>query len=264
MAIITISRGSYSRGRQVAEAVAERLGYSCLARDVLLEASREFDVPEIKLVRAIEEAPGFLQTFSHSKERYIALIRAALLKHAKDDDIVYHGLAGHIFLEGVQHLLKVRIIAPLEDRLATVVQRDGVDLTAARSIIERADRDRRRWSQQLYGIDNEDPSRYDLVLNVARLTVEDATEVICNTVKLPRFTTTDASAAAVAELALSAEVMARIFDIAPSAKVEAKDGRVVISVREKMLQAAELQQQLTTRITGIEGLLGSEVRVDFL
>ena len=67
-----------------------------------------------------------------------------------------------------------------------------------------------------------------------------------------------------AELALSAEVMARIFDIAPSAKVEAKDGRVVISVREKMLQAAELQQQLTTRITGIEGLLGSEVRVDFL
>lgn len=35
MAIITISRGSYSKGKEVAEKVAEKLGYECISRDVL-------------------------------------------------------------------------------------------------------------------------------------------------------------------------------------------------------------------------------------
>jgi hypothetical protein len=39
MAIITISRGSYSKGKEVAEKVAEHLGYECLSREVILDAS---------------------------------------------------------------------------------------------------------------------------------------------------------------------------------------------------------------------------------
>jgi len=56
MPIITISRGSYSRGKDVAEKLAQRLGYECLSRDILLEASDEFNIPEIKLIR--RDAPG--------------------------------------------------------------------------------------------------------------------------------------------------------------------------------------------------------------
>ena len=37
MAIITISRGSYSKGKEIAEKLAEELVYECLSRDVLLE-----------------------------------------------------------------------------------------------------------------------------------------------------------------------------------------------------------------------------------
>ena len=53
MAIITISRGSYSKGNSVAEKVAQTLGYRCTGREVILEASKEFNIPEVKLVRAI-------------------------------------------------------------------------------------------------------------------------------------------------------------------------------------------------------------------
>ncbi|MBW1912541.1 MAG: cytidylate kinase family protein, partial [Deltaproteobacteria bacterium] len=45
MPIITISRGSYSKGKEVAEKVSQKLGYECISRDVLLEASEEFNVP---------------------------------------------------------------------------------------------------------------------------------------------------------------------------------------------------------------------------
>ena len=79
MAIITISRGSYSRGKEIAEKVAARLGYSLLSRDILLQASEEFNIPEIRLVRALHDAPSVLERFTHGKERYVSFIQQALL-----------------------------------------------------------------------------------------------------------------------------------------------------------------------------------------
>jgi hypothetical protein len=97
MAVITISRGSYSRGKEIAEKVAERLNYDCISRDILIEASEHFNTPEIKLIRAIHDAPSILDRFSQGKERYIAYVREALLEYAENDNVVYHGLAGHFF-----------------------------------------------------------------------------------------------------------------------------------------------------------------------
>ena len=46
MAIITISRGTFSGGQSLAEYVAGKLGYRCLAREVLIEAARQYGVDE--------------------------------------------------------------------------------------------------------------------------------------------------------------------------------------------------------------------------
>ena len=126
MPIVTISRGSYSRGREVAEKVAQKLGFECISRDVLIEASQEFNVPEVKLLRAIRNAPSILDRLSFGKERYIAYIQAALLEHFQKDNVVYHGLAGHYFVRGISHVLKVRIIVETEDRVTLLMERDDV------------------------------------------------------------------------------------------------------------------------------------------
>ncbi|MGO9371592.1 MAG: AAA family ATPase [Syntrophobacteraceae bacterium] len=97
MAIITISRGSYSRGKEVAEKVAQKLGYQCCAREVILDASKEFNIPEIKLVNAVHDAPSILERFSYGKEKFITYVQAALLKCVQRDNVVYHGLAGDIW-----------------------------------------------------------------------------------------------------------------------------------------------------------------------
>ncbi len=116
VAIITISRGSYSRGKEVAEALAQRLGYECVSRDILLETCEEFSIPEIRLVKALHDAPSILERFGHGKERYISYFRAAFLNHMAKDNVVYHGLAGHFFLQDISHVFKVRIIAKMDDQ----------------------------------------------------------------------------------------------------------------------------------------------------
>jgi len=67
MSIITISRGSYNRGKEVAEKLAQKLDYQCISREILLEASKEYNVPEIRLIRTIRDAPSILERLTHKK-----------------------------------------------------------------------------------------------------------------------------------------------------------------------------------------------------
>ena len=190
MSIITISRGSYYRGREVAEKLAQKLGYECLSRDILLEASEEFNIPEIRLIRAIKDSPSILNRLTHQKERYVAYIRAALLKHVQKDNVVYHGLFGHFFLQDIPHVLKVRIVADLEDRVADEVKREGISEAKAREIIVKDDEERRKWALHLYGADWWDATLYDLVIHLKSITVDDAVSLLCHMVQLPGFQTT--------------------------------------------------------------------------
>jgi len=210
MSIITISRGSYYRGREVAEKLAQKLGYECLSRDILLETSEEFNIPEIKLIRAIKDAPSILNRLTHQKEKYVAYIRTALLKHVQRDNVVYHGLFGHFFLQDIPHVLKVRIVAALEDRVADEVKREGISEAKAREIIMKDDEERRKWALHLYGADWWDATLYDLVIHLKTITVDDAVSLLFHMVQLPGFQTTLESQEAINNL-----VEAARMEIAP-------------------------------------------------
>jgi cytidylate kinase len=190
MPIITISRGSYSRGRDVAEKLARELGYACVSREILLEASEQFNIPEIQLVHAIEDAPSILNRLTRGKERYVAYVRAALLKRVQKDDVVYHGFAGHLLLRDVPSVLKVRIIASIEDRIQEVVRRDGVSEDQARERIARADEERQKWARHLYDVDPRDVRLYDMVVQIRPMTIDDAVGTIELAAQLPAFQTT--------------------------------------------------------------------------
>ena len=126
MSIVTVSRGTYSWGRDVAEKLAVRFGYECISREVIVEASKKFNIPEVKLVEALEDPPSILSRFSYGKERYLAYFQSMLLEHFRRDNVVYHGLAGHFLVRNVSHVLKARIVAEMEDRVKLMMQRKGV------------------------------------------------------------------------------------------------------------------------------------------
>ncbi len=230
MPIITISRGSYSHGREVAGKLCAKLGYECVSREVILKASEHFNTPEIKLIRAIHDAPSILDRFTYGKERYVSYFREALLHYLRKDNVVYHGLAGHFFVTGVSHVLKVRIIADVEDRVAVEMQRlGGISAEEARKILLRDDEERRRWSRHLYGIDTLDPDLYDLVIHIKNVTTDDAVAIISRAAMLPRFQATPESRVAMQTLFQAAQVQAALAKEIPSAKVEVENGEIVVT-----------------------------------
>jgi len=277
MPVITISRGSYSRGKEVAEKVAQKLGFECISRDVLIEASKEFNVPEVKLLQAIRDAPHALDRFTFGKERYTAYIRVALLQNFQSDNVVYHGLAGHHLVEEISHVLKVRIIGDLEDRVQTVMQRAEIFDQAASAmkgvsvpglkrsgaprpisrakalrILEGIDEARRQWGLHLYGVDTHDPSLYDLVIHIGRVTVEDAADLVAKAASADQFRATAESQQAMDDLLLAARVKGSLVDRYPRIVVTARGGVVYVALESGTHGEAEGIREAVAQIPGVE------------
>jgi cytidylate kinase len=229
MAIITISRGCFSHGKEIAEKVAVKLGYECVSREILIEASRFFHVPEMKLLKSIHDAPSILERITHGEDIYLSYVQAALLEHAKKDNMVYHGHGGHLLMPEISHVLKVRVIAELNQRIEFLQQKQNVSKDKAAAFIKKEDQARAQWTRYLYKIDMNDPQIYDIVLNIGRLTIADACEIICATVQRDTYRGTPSSKKAINDLALSSHVKAALQTVC-KAEVRADDGIVRIKV----------------------------------
>ena len=263
MAIITISRGSYSKGREVAEKVAERLGYRIASRDVFIETSDRFHIPEMKLVRAIHDAPSILGRFTHGKQCFLAYFRSALADQAQKDNLVYHGLAGHVLLKGVPHVLKVRILADLDQRVRAEMEREGISASEARSLLLADDAERRKWTQHLYGVDPWDASLYDLVIHIHKLTVDDAVEFIVQAADRPCFASTHEARRKMDDLALTCRIKAALveencFDVG----VTSEFGNVVIYTASGGRHGHHLDRKIAAVRKSISGINHLEVHED--
>ena len=203
---------------------------TCISREVLIEASEMFNIPEINLVRAIHDAPSILDRFSHGKERYVAYIRAIFLRHVQKDNVVYHGLAGHFFLQEIPHVLKVRIIADMEDRVREEMKRENLSEDKARNILKKDDDERRKWGLTLYGIDTTDSRLYDIVLKIKTITVDDAAKFILETLERPLFKTTPESQKILDDLVLAAQIEALLVNEFPKVKVVTNNGSADIHI----------------------------------
>lgn len=153
MSVITISRGTFSGGKRLAECLAGHVGYRCIDRDVIVEKAAASGAPHDELREALEKPPGFLERFKHKRYLYLALIQAALAEEVRHGDVIYHGYAGHLLLKGGGPVLRARVIAPLEYRIATAQHRLKLSRNEVIAYIRKVDSDRQKWAHYLYGVD---------------------------------------------------------------------------------------------------------------
>lgn len=261
MAIITISRGSYTRGKEIAEQLAQRLGYECVSRDSIFDNIKELDARDAKLIRAIEDIPSLFRRFEYGKDSYIAYIQSILLEQLRQDNVVYQGFMGHVFLKDIPNVLKVRIISDIEDRTQIVMERDRVSREKALKHIRKIDRQREKWSQYLYGMDPSDCNQYDLVVSVSQIPVDVAVDTLVRFSSLEQFQMTAKSKLAMDNLALAAQIRNALLRIQSDVEVSAQDGRVFVQteapVRRRSRLVAEIER-LTKAIPSVE-----EVNVHF-
>jgi cytidylate kinase len=235
MPIITIYQGASGEGQELAESVAEALGYRSVGREVLVEASRRYGIPEAKLNEIVEKGPHWWERLLQDLRPYRIALQAALCELAHDGKVVYHGHLGHELLPAIGHVLKVLLTAPIEFRIEQIRARQSLTDAAARHYIEEVDKARSRRLMAMFGTDWRDPNRYDLILNMGKMRREGAKRVILEAAKLEEYQPTPVSDQAFSDLALGSRVQATLFaspDVRGSAlEVRADRGHVHVAGR---------------------------------
>jgi cytidylate kinase len=259
MAIITISRGTLSGGRMLAECLARTLEYPCIDRDKLVKSAATRRVSELDLRAAMEEPPAFPGRLNHRRYIYLALIQAALMDQVRAGKAVYHGLAGHLLLRGAPGMLRLRIIAPLEFRVGMAQERLKLTRGEAITYIDRMDHDRRRWTQFLYGVDWGDPSLYDLLINLEHVGIEQACRLVVAAIEHGGFEWSPERQAAMNDLALASRVRAELamnpYTLNVEVEVESRGGSMAI--RGDGLDDIEAIRRVASGVPGV-----AEVTVD--
>jgi cytidylate kinase len=192
MAIITISRGTMSGGRAVAECLADRLGYPCVGREVLQTAAATLGAAEETVLHKLQTPPGPWDVVTRERKAYVVAVQAALAERCTSGDLVYHGLAGQLLLRDLPGVLRVRLIAPIAMRVQALLSRHArTNHAATERFIRSVDRQRRRWVRRMYGVEINDTSLYELTINLESITLGTACVMIAELAAQPHYVVTD-------------------------------------------------------------------------
>src|SRR5208283_1925625 len=164
-------------------------------------------------------------------------------------------------LKGIAHVLKVRIIADMEERVKLEMEREKISEKQAYRLLKNDDEERAKWSQYVHGIDTNDPSLYDLVIRIKKMTVDDAVDSICHAVPYKAFAASPESIQAFDNLLLSAEVRVAIIEIVPAAEVFVHDGLVSIRASSSEYDEAEVVADIKEAAQKVKGVEKVEVYV---
>ena len=265
MAIITISRGVKSGGEELAGLLAKRLNYKTINREIIAECGRKYNLMEGDLLEELETTPTLWHRLTRGRSRQLIFIKCALLEAVKQDNIVYFGYAGPLFLAGIDHVFKIRLETPREERIESIMQEMNKDHDDAVKYIEEVDNNRGRWIKLLYDENWRDPSLYDLVVNGRNIPLETICEMVAMTIEKGQFETTESSMKALNNISLACEVQAaiasddKIWD--QSITVSAADGEVTI---RGTVKSKELSRMILDTAAQVKGVKNCHTRIGHL
>ena len=133
------------------------------------------------LTEEFEDMPQPTITRGHELEddKYIRAIRQVLTDLASSGNVVVVGRGGYVILNDMPGVLRVGVVAALEDRIATIMERERLNYDRAKEVVAARDQARAYFFRRFFGIDDPDsPELYHMVLNVSDVSLEYATDVV--------------------------------------------------------------------------------------
>ena len=255
MAIITISHQMGAGGPEIGMALGQRLGFHYVDQELISDAVRRYGVAEEKLSHLDETKPSLFERFDTETRYYITVLQTTLLEFAEADNVVLMGRGGQWLLRGIPHVLRVRIIAPFEQRVRRWIKRT-TELTgetpnqrAVVDLIRRDDGEKSGRMRYLYEVDLADPTLYEVVVNTEKLKCEAVVEMIERVASRPEMAITDGGRRVVASRALASRVQVALATHPETRRyrisVEAEDGVVVLEGTAALERAVEVARGVT-------------------
>jgi cytidylate kinase len=182
---IAISRETGAGGGLLARKISDILGWDVLHREILDDIAQRYQLPRDMLDFVDERTSNWLiEAFGKwisqrvvTQSEYIVHLGRIVLMAARAGSAIFVG-RGVNFLLPSDRGVCVHLVAPMKMRVKHVRQHRECSEAEARRYVRETDKGRRDFVSRHFNKDVSDGHHYDLVINRARTSIEEAAELI--------------------------------------------------------------------------------------
>jgi cytidylate kinase len=203
MRAVTISREYGSGGGEIAARLAGKLGWQLVDHEIVQRVAQQLNISLAEAEEVDERGESTVSYILSSlravhptmfaatpdptmldRQAIVEALQTVVEAAANREHVVIVGRGSQIVLKGKRDVLHVRIVAPLEKRIAYVMRREGLNQDDARSRIQMKEHDRQRYLQAEYQERADNAVLYDIIVNTAVLDLDAAVELIMRALDL--------------------------------------------------------------------------------
>jgi cytidylate kinase len=191
--VITISREVGCNGVKLANLIADRLNskkpdtsWKVISKEVFEESAKELHMDPEQVRKSLHQSERFvfeemIKAFSDKKYKSELTIgktmKRVILQIASDGNCIIVGRAGHIIANGIKNALHIRLVAPLEYRINTIMHNNHLNREESINFIHSVDKERLSFRKAIL---KEDPQNelFDITFNRAAFSDEEMVELI--------------------------------------------------------------------------------------
>jgi cytidylate kinase len=233
MPVIAMTMEVGTRGSEVAAGLAQALGLASVGHELAERVADKMHVKKSLLQRLREGKASMLERISTSQTEVAVFTAEEVYAVARAGNVVIRGWGSTLLLRPVPHIPCVRVCAPMEARVKSLMQRlDTDDEEFIAEEIRRSDEAHAAAMKTRFHVTWGDPLLYDLTLNTERVSIPSCIEQVIALMRRPEFQETPESQARLANLALEAQVRAAFLSHPPTEHVDvtvvADSGRITL------------------------------------
>jgi cytidylate kinase len=235
MPLIAMTREMGSLGKDVAAAVSARLGKPVVHHEIIDHLADKMRLRKSHVIRFLDGKASIWERLTTDQTSLSIFTADETLALAESGGVsVIRGWGSAHLLRPVQHVICVRVCAPMKLRVERMMERlNTSDEDMVVNEIKLSEEAHAAITRRHFGLNWQDPENYDLSLNTERVSIEECADEVMSLVKEPRFQETADSARMLANLALEQHVRVALRADAATAKM-----RINVSVNDGVVTLA--------------------------
>ena len=257
MPLVAMTREMGSLGKDVAAAASARIGKPFVHHEIIDQLASKMRLRKSHVIRLLNGKAGIWERLTTDQTSLSIHTADETLALAESDNVaVIRGWGSAHLLRPIQHVICVRVCAPLKVRVKRMMERLNTDdAEFVTSEIRLSDEAHGAITRRHFGINWQDPEQYDLVLNTERVSVEQCADEVMAMFNSPEFQETGQSQQMLANLALEAHVRAALRADPQTSKIQisitADKGNVTLAGIVDGTQESVHASEIAAKVPGV-------------
>lgn len=212
MPLIAMTREMGSLGKDVASAVSAQLGKPVVHHEIIDHLANKMRLRKSHVVRFLDGKANIWERLTTDQTSLSIYTADETIALAESGSVaVIRGWGSAHLLRPIQHVICVRVCAPMKLRVARMMERlNSDDEEFIKNEIKLSEEAHGAITRRHFGISWQDPEHYDLVLNTERLAIDECANEVLSLAKNPQFQENAQSKQMLADLALETHVRAAL------------------------------------------------------